>query len=577
MEGEKISLSIDGKVCVAQKGQSILGVARDNNIFIPTLCHHSDLKGKSSCRLCLVEIKGRPRLHTACSTSAEDGMEILTNSENILRARRMNLELIFAQHREECNDCVTSHNCQLLKLARMFKVNINRLSDRKSDYPVYEFGPSLIFDSSKCIDCGNCTEVCARQGIKFLERRQKDTFFQVKPCLDDMRDCIYCGQCLVHCPVGAFEAVGEFEKVEEPLKDKNKKVIFQFAPSIRTSIGEEFGIEPGTVMTGQMTAAIRKLGAYRVFDTAVGADFTTIEEARELVERVKGKKSALPMMTSCCPAWVKYVEFYEKNFIPNLTTVRSPHIILGGLIKTYWAQKEGVKAEDIVVVSVMPCVSKKYEITREELWLDGGIKPVDYVLTTRELARLFYNHKIDFKNIPPENLDNPLGDATGAGVIYGASGGVMESALRTAYKEITGEELKNIEFESVRGLEGIKKAEIDVAGRRLKIAVVSGIANAQKILKELKNDPDAYDYVEIMACPGGCIGGGGQPVPTDKEIRRKRAAGLYSVDKGAKKRLAHENPIVTEVYRDFLSDHKNIHSVCHTKYFQKIREVKIKE
>lgn len=282
------------------------------------------------------------------------------------------------------------------------------------------------------------------------------------------------------------------------------------------------------------------------------------------------------MITSCCPAWVKYVEFYKKNLISNLTTVRSPHIILGGLIKTYWAKKEGLDPRDIIVVSVMPCVSKKYEITREELWQDG-VKPVDYVLTTRELARLFYNHKIDLKNIEPEELDNAFGGASGAGVIYGASGGVMESALRTAYKEMTGKELENIEFESVRGLVGIKKAEVEIAGKLLKIAVVSGIANVNKIIKELESNPRAYDYIEVMACPGGCIGGGGQPVPTNKEVRQKRAAGLYSVDKSAPLRLAHKSPIVEEVYRDFLANHENIHSVCHTKYFGKIREVKIKE
>lgn len=576
MENEnKIILNIDGKDLEADAGETILTVAERNGIFIPTLCHHPDLKVKASCRMCLVSIEGKKGLFTACSMKAENGMKVITDSPDILRSRRTNLELIFVQHKEECNDCVIQHNCKLLEYARKYQVKINRLPDRKADFPVYNFGPSLIFDSSKCIDCGNCTEMCRKQGICFLEKRKKDTFYQVEPRLEESSDCIYCGQCLVHCPAGAFEAVGEFEKVEDPLKDKSKKVIFQFAPAIRTSIGEEFGIEPGKNMLGQMTAGIRKLGAYKVFDTSVAADVTTVEEARELVERIKNK-GTLPMFTSCCPAWVKYVEFYKPDYIPNLTTVRSPHIMLGGLIKNYLAKKENIDPKDIVVVSVMPCVSKKYEITREELWIDG-VRPVDYVLTTRELARLFRNHDIDLKNIAPEEIDDPFGAATGAGVIYGASGGVMESALRTAYKEITGEELSDIEFESVRGMEGTKKAEVEIAGKKINVAVVNGIANAQKIMQELREDPHRYDYVEVMACPGGCIGGGGQPMPTSKEIRKKRAAGLYEIDREHKIRLAHQSPVVEKIYEEFLNEKENVHKVCHTKYFKKKREVEIKE
>jgi len=574
-KNKKINLIIDSKQIEADDGKNILEVAKENKISIPTLCYHSDLKNKASCRMCIVEIKGKRGFFTSCSTKAEDGMEIITSSPDLLRARKTNLELLFAQHREECSDCVTSHNCHLLKMAKEMQVKIGRLPDRKTGYPVYEFGPSLIFDSSKCIDCGNCTEMCRKQGINFLEKRQKDTFYQVKPKLEENRDCIYCGQCLVHCPVGAFEAVGEFEQVEEPLKDKTKKVVFQFAPAIRTSIGEEFGLEPGENMFGQLVAAIRKLGVDKVFDTSVAADITTIEEANELIERIKNK-GAMPMFTSCCPAWVKYLEFYNPAYLSHLTTVRSPQIILGGLIKTYFVEKEGIDPKNIIVVSVMPCVAKKYEISREEMKVDG-LKPVDFVLTTRELARLFYNHKIDFKNLKPEQPDDPLGIATGAGVIYGASGGVMESALRTAYYKITGKELENIEFESVRGMEGIKKAEVDIGGQKVRVAAVNGIANAQKILRELQLDSSTYDYVEVMACPGGCIGGGGQPVPTDKEIRQKRAAGLYKIDKEKKIRLAHQSDIVKSIYKDFLGDEKNVHKLCHTKYFPKKREVEIKE
>jgi NADH-quinone oxidoreductase subunit G/NADP-reducing hydrogenase subunit HndD len=570
---KKINVNIDGRNMEATEGETILEVAKRNGINIPTLCHHSDLKNKASCRMCLVAIEGKKGMFASCSTKVEAGMKIVTESPEINRARRTNLELIFVQHREECNDCVTSDHCRLREYAKRYDVKINRLEDRKKDYPVYEFGPSLIFDSSKCIDCGNCTEMCRKQGVCFLEKRKKDTFYQVKPRLEESADCIYCGQCLTHCPVGAFEAVGEFENIEDPLRDKKKKVIFQFAPAIRTSIGEEFGMDPGMNMEGEMTAAIRRLGAYKVFDTSVAADITTIEEARELVERIR-ESGVMPMFTSCCPAWVKYLEFYQPDYLPNLTTVRSPHIMLGGLIKRYYAEREKIDIKDIVVVSIMPCVSKKYEITRGELWIDG-IKPVDYVLTTRELARLLRNHKIDLVKMKPEKLDNPFGLATGAGVIYGASGGVMESALRTAYKEITGEELKDIEFTAVRGMEGMKKAEVEIGGKKIKVAVVNGIANAQKILKELHDDPHRYDYVEVMACPGGCIGGGGQPVPTDKEIRAKRAAGLYGIDKGENIRLAHQNPFVAKIYEEYLNDREKAHEVCHTHYMKKKREVKI--
>lgn len=572
---KKIILDIDGQRVEAEEGESVLDVAKRNDIDIPHLCHHPDLKDKASCRMCLITIEGKKGMFASCSTKAEDGMKVVTESPEINRARRTNLELIFVQHREECDDCVTSNHCKLREYAKRYDVRINRLPDRKKDYPVYEFGPSLIFDSSKCIDCGNCTEMCRKQGIGFLEKRKKDTFYQVKPRLEESADCIYCGQCLVHCPAGAFEAVGEFENVEDPLKDEKKKVIFQFAPAIRTSIGEEFGVEPGTNMEGEMTAAIRALGAYKVFDTSVAADITTIEEARELVERIN-EGGVMPMFTSCCPAWVKYLEFYQSDYLPNLTTVRSPHIMLGGLIKRYYAGKENIDIKDIVVVSIMPCVSKKYEITREELWIDG-IKPVDYVLTTRELARLLRNHKIDLVKMEPEKPDDPFGLATGAGVIYGASGGVMESALRTAYREITGEELKDIEFTDVRGMEGMKKAEVEIDGKKIRVAVANGIANAQKILKELHDDPHRYDYVEVMACPGGCIGGGGQPMPTSKEIRGKRAAGLYDIDKSGKIRLAHQNPFVAKIYEEYLNDREKAHEVCHTHYMKKKREVEIKE
>ncbi|MCK5044372.1 [FeFe] hydrogenase, group A [Candidatus Parcubacteria bacterium] len=552
-----MKITINKKKVTAAPEETILDVAKKEGIEIPALCFHSDLKIKASCRLCLVEIKGRPGLYTACSTKVEPGMEIVTESVKINKARRINLELIFAQHQEECNDCVMNFNCELLGLARKYKININRFDDRKKGLPVYEFGPSLIFDSSKCIDCGNCIDVCQQQGIGYLEKKEKGNLYRVVPAKN--KECIYCGQCLVHCPAGAFEAVGEFEDIAKPLEDKNKVVVFQIAPSIRSSIGEEFGLPHGSVVTEKIVAGIKELGVDKVFDVCVGADITTIEESLELIERLESKKN-LPMFTSCCPAWVRFIESYHPELVPNLTTVRSPQIILGGLIKTYWAQQEKIDPERITVVSIMPCVAKKYEITREELNING-LRPVDYVLTTRELAKLFKRKNIDLKNIKPQKIDNPLGLPTGAGVIYGASGGVMESALRTTYKKLTGKKLLKVEFKQIA--ERTKAAEVKIGNQLIKVATVSGIGNAKKILE---NNP--YDYVEVMACPGGCIGGGGQPMLADEEIRKKRAASLFKIDSRKKIRFADENPIVKKLYQKFLKDKKIVHSICHTKFYE---------
>jgi iron-only hydrogenase group A len=565
MKKIKITITINNEKINCFKGQTVLEVAQENNIDIPSLCHHSDLEIKANCRLCLVKLKKDDCLYTSCSLKAEQGMEIITESAEINKARKINLELVFAQHCEECNDCVWRYNCQMLDLAKKYKVDITRFFDRKKNYPVYQFGRSLIFDSSKCIDCRNCVDVCHQQTIDFLEIKEKDHLCQIVPSKDKNKNCIYCGQCIVHCPAGAFEGVGEFEDIEKPLLEKDKVVVFQFAPSIRTSIGEEFNLPLGSVLTDKLVAGIKKLKVDKVFDVSVGADITTVEEAEELVERLAKKKN-LPMFTSCCPAWVKFVEFYQPEIIPFLTSVRSPHIILGGLIKTFWAEQEKIDPTKIVVVSVMPCVAKKHEIKREELKING-LRPVDYVLTTRELAFLFKKHKIDLKKIKPEKPDSPLAIPTGAGVIYGASGGVMESALRTAYFKIFGKNLKKIEFEKVRGMEGVKKAVIKIKGKKIKIAVVNGIKNARKILEEIKKDPGKYHYIEVMSCFGGCIGGGGQPVPTDAKIRTERALALYQVDHQKKIRLAHENKFVKKIYQDFFQSKERIHSICHTKYF----------
>lgn len=567
-------IKINGKPYRAKECQTVLEVALKNKIFITRLCYHPDTVVQGSCRLCLVEIKGKKGLFTACNTQVEPEMDILTDSKNISRAKQTNLELIFTEHCEECADCIYKYNCSIKEFAKENKVKINKFPDRKKDHPVHQFGPALIFDSKKCVDCGICVDICKKVGACFLDYEKKGDFYEVTPSSDPKKDCIYCGQCLTHCPVGAFEGVGEFESIEEPLrqKDQGKTVVFQFAPSIRSTIGEEFGMPHGSIVTGRLIAAIKQLGIENVFDVSVAADVTTIEEAKELVERLNDKKASVPMFTSCCPGWVKYLEFYQPDFIPHLTTVRSPQIIMGGLIKTYWAEKNNIDPKDIIVVSIMPCVAKKYEIERPEVMI-GDIKPVDHVMTTREFAQLLKKHKIDLKEVKAVAPDPFINAPTGAGVIYGASGGVMESALRTAYKMITGKKLPRLELTQVRGIEGFKKAEIDIDGKILKVGVVNGAANAQKVLDELKENPKAYDYVEMMACFGGCIGGGGQPVPVNDEIRKKRAQGLYNIDNRKNIRMADDSPFVKELYKDFLADHDNIHKTCHTSFSKKEKEV----
>lgn len=554
-----IKIIFNGKEILAQKGQTILAVAQENGIEIPTLCFHPDLKRKADCRLCLVEIKGRKNLLTACSTEIEEGMEIITNSKKIYRARKFNLELIFSQHKEECFDCVWRFNCQLLKLAKEYRVKITRFSDRKTKRKIYQFGP-IIFDGTKCIDCQNCLEVCP---VNFLEIKGKGPKTEIIP--SKKKNCLYCGLCITHCPAGTIETIGEFEEIERPFQKKNKILVAQFAPSVRTTIGEAFGFSYGENLTEKLTAGLKKLGCDFVFDTSVGADFTTTEEVKELIERLQ-KKRNLPMFTSCCPAWVRFVETYQPKLIPYLTTVRSPHIILGGLIKNYLSQSQKINPKKIIVVSIMPCTAKKYEINRPELKING-ISPVDYVLTTRELIYLFKKHQIDLKKIEPINPDLPFGFPSGAGIIYGASGGVMESALRSIYEKLTGQKIVKINFKKMRGLEGVKKSKIKIGKREIKVAVVNGLKNIEKILKEdLKN----FDYIEVMTCPGGCLGGGGQPLPIDDKIRKKRAEGLYKIDQEKEIKIAHDNPIVSKIYQE--KSEKEIHLFTQTKYFKKKRE-----
>jgi len=558
-----MKILINGKNFSVQEGQTVLEICRQNGIDIPALCYHPDLDIKANCRLCLVEIKGFPRLHTACSTKVAEGMEVITNSPEIRRARKINLELIVSAHLEKCGQCIWDANCYLQKLAKEYGVIISRFEDRKKDRPTVPIGPSIAFDQSKCIDCNNCVEVCQKQACGVFEIKGKGAETTVTLAHPDQ--CVYCGQCVVHCPVGALQGQGEWEAVEQALLDKTKVTIAQCAPSIRSSLGEEFDLPYGQIVTGQMVAALKKLGFNKVFDINLGADFTSFEEAKELKERFENNQ--LPMLTSCCPAWVHFVEVFYPEFLPNLTTANSPHMCSGPVIKTYYSQLIGKKPSDLTVVSVMPCTAKKFEAKRDEFYLADGTPYIDHVITTREFAYLLRRHQIALTSLKPQNPDDPLGEYSGAGAIYGASGGVMESALRTAVEWICGHKPPSLEFKCVRGQEGIKTAQVEVGSKTLKLAVANGLGHAKQILEELKKDPTAYDYVEVMACPGGCIGGGGQPVPVSAEIRKKRAEALYEIDKKLKVRTCHENPSLQKVYRDFFAkDPILVEKLLHTSY-----------
>lgn len=530
-----MKIIINKKEYDAISGQSILDVLRKNNIDVPALCYHPDLCVRANCRLCLVEIKGKDGLYTSCSTKIEDGMEVVTESPSVIRARKINLELIFAQHREQCKECIYRYNCELLKLAKKYDVKINRFVDRKTDFPCYKFGNVISFDSSKCIDCGNCIEACHKQTVDYLEKREQNHIFEVLPSKDPKKNCTFCGQCLIHCPVGAIEAIGEFDDIEKPLLKKNmgKKVVFMIAPSIRTTIGEEFGMEVGSIVTGKIVSSLKKLGVDYVLDVNVGADFTTTEEAKELVEKIKNKEGVC--LSSCCPAWVRFVECNYPELKSHIATTRPPHIIMGGLVKSFFADKIGIKAENIITVSVMPCTAKKFEITREEYKIDN-LKPVDFVLTTREMAYLLHKHKINLAEMEDMDFDNMMGEASGAGDIYGVSGGVLEAAMRNAKEDVDGP---------------------------VKAIFVAGLGEARKICEELILDPFKYDAVEVMACEGGCIGGGGQSVPTNEEIRALRATGLRKIDAGKTVKRPKDNPIVKEIYKTLLKNSNIIKKYCH--------------
>lgn len=578
MNEEMVTLTIDGIEVKVKKGTTILQAARELGIDIPTLCFLKDINEVGDCRMCIVEVEGRKGFATSCIQKAEEGMKVHTHTPDVLEARRVILDLIISNHDKDCLTCTRSGNCELQLLARKFNITKIEFPGEVTKHKIDDKSPAIVRDFNKCILCRRCISTCKKvQEIGAIECINRGFESCISTTYDHSLndvDCTFCGQCIQACPTGALHEKESIDDVWAKLKDPDTYVVVQTAPAVRVALGEEFEFPIGTNVKGKMVTALKRIGFDKVFDTNTGADLTIMEEANEFIERLQNG-GVLPMITSCSPGWVRFVEKNYGESLEHLSTCKSPHQMFGAIIKSYFAEKYGIDKNKICTVSVMPCIAKKYECTRPEMEVDG-VRDVDYVLTTRELARMIKQANIDFPKLENSNFDDPMGEASGAGAIFGTTGGVMEAAIRTAVDTLENRNLEHIEYKEVRGEKEIKEATLNIAGKEIKIAVASGLANARKIMEQIKEGKSPYHFVEIMACPGGCVMGGGQPIKNSKtissvDVRKLRAESLYSIDEKSVIRKSHENPAIKMLYSKYLEKPGShlAHKYLHTEYSKK--------
>ncbi|MDA8227966.1 MAG: NADH-dependent [FeFe] hydrogenase, group A6 [Desulfitobacterium hafniense] len=582
-----VNLTINNKKISVEEGVTILEAAKRNNILIPNLCYLEGVHKIGSCRICVVEVEGLRTLQASCMVNVREGMVVRTNTEKVKKARKLLYELMLSDHPKDCLNCERNQKCEFQQLGETLRLGEARFDGEKSKAYLDESSPSIVRDTSKCILCRRCITVCNEiQGVGVLNAQKRGFKTVIGPAAElplNSVNCAFCGQCTVVCPVGALQEKDAIQRVWEAIYDKNKRVIVQPAPAIRAALGEEFGYEPGTLVTGKLVTALRELGFDDVFDTNFTADLTIIEEGNEFLQRVKsavtGGDAVLPMITSCSPGWIKYVEHSFPQELDHLSSCKSPHMMLGALAKSFYANKIGIDPKDVFVVSIMPCTAKKFEISRPEM-TSTGYPDVDAVLTTRELAKMIKEAGIDFSSLEDGAVDNPLGLSTGAADIFAVSGGVMEAALRTVYEVVTGRELPfaKLHVTPIVGFDQIKTAELTIdnpleeykflEGVAVKVAVTSGLKGAKVLMEQIAKGESPYHFIEVMGCPGGCISGGGQPRPTNNEIRMKRLQAIYREDEGKQLRKSHDNPFITAIYAEFLEHplgHKS-HELLHTHY-----------